>query len=85
MSKRDRKRHKRPEKTTMRAGLTGDESEALKDYLRRKCGGLTIDEALKQALDMWLDKGSHTNLRELASAYKERQITADGLVQETLF
>ena len=75
----------RPEKTTMRAGLSGLESEALKDYLKHRCGGLTIDECLKQALDMWLEKGGHTTLAELTAKYRTRKETQDGFVQEELF
>lgn len=86
MSKeRTRKKKPRPEKTTMRAGLSGLESEALKDYLKHRCGGLTIDEALKKALDLWLEKGGHTTLAELAAKYKTRKETQDGFIQEELF
>ena len=86
MSKeRTRKKKPRPEKTTMRAGLSGLESEALKAYLKHRCGGLTIDEALKKALDLWLEKGGHTTLAELAAKYKTRKETQDGFVQEELF
>ena len=86
MSKeRTGKRKPRPEKTTMRAGLSGLESEALKDYLKHRCGGLTIDECLKQALDMWLEKGGHTTLAELTAKYRTRKETQDGFVQEELF
>lgn len=81
----ERKKRQRPEKTTMRAGLSGTESEALKDYLKHRCGGLTIDEALKQALDMWLEKGAHTTLAELTAKYKVRKETVDGFIQEELF
>lgn len=80
-----RKRKVRPEKTTMRAGLSGMESEALKDYLRRWCGGITIDETLKQALDMWLEKGGHVSLAEITARYRTRRETQDGFVQEELF
>lgn len=86
MTVRDTRRKKeRPEKTTMRANLSGTESEALKDFLRSRCGGLTIDAALRQALDMWLEKGAHTSLSEITAKFKARKETADGFVQEELF
>lgn len=80
-----RKKKERPEKTTMRAKLSGEESEALKDFLRGRCGGLTIDSALRQALDMWLKNGAHTSLSEITSRFRARRETADGFVQEELF
>lgn len=85
MSRGTKAKKQRPEKTTMRAGLSGTESEALKDYLKHRCGGLTIDEALKQALGLWLAKGGHTTLAELTVKYKARRETQDGFVQEELF
>ena len=86
MSRRDmNNKRKRPERTTMRAEISGLESEALKVYLKHHCGGLTIDEALKKALDLWLEKGGHTTLAELAAKYKTRKETQDGFVQEELF
>lgn len=85
MKIKNRRRKQRPEKTTMRAGLSGLESEALKDYLRSRCGGLTIGDCLKQALDMWLLRGGNTSLSEIAEKFKNRRATEDGLVQEELF
>lgn len=85
MSNEKKSKKQRPEKTTMRAGLSGIESEALKDYLKHRCGGLTIDECLKQSLDMWLERGGHTNLADLTAKYSTRKATVDGLVQEELF
>ena len=86
MSRRDmNKKRKRPERTTMRAEISGLESEALKTYLKHHCGGLTIDDALKQALDLWLEKGGHTTLAELTAKYSTWKKTKGGLVQEELF
>lgn len=83
--RRRTKRREHPEKTTMRAVITGTESEALKDYLRNWCGGMTIDETLRQALDLWLERHSHTRLATVTAKYSERKTANGKFVQGELF
>lgn len=69
------------DETTIRAVVTPDEHEAVRHTAKVTCGGITIDQYVRAAVDAKLKQDTGKGLAELADALKNQE----KLVQGELF